>query len=205
MASTSAADGHGSSSSPTVIHAKSFVELCKMESLIVPAGDSDVKSMLKDSGVILLADWASSGKKKVNDRRERACALLWARSMLHEPEAYLHLSPTLMTYLQGLYKIRAEHLKTSRWAVALASIVSANMADKGDTPQKEQPADGRRVSKRATRPAASSNLSGALFAASDRQPADSQQQSAASQLQPDPASTPTSSGSSGAVIWSADH
>ena len=137
MASTSAANGLGSSSSPTVIHAKSFVELCKMESLIVPAGDSDVKSMLKDSGVNLLADWASSGKKKVNDRRERACALLWARSMLHEPEAYLHLPPTLMTYLQGLYKIRADHLKSSRWAVALASIVSANMADKGDTPQKE--------------------------------------------------------------------
>ena len=65
---------------------------CARWSLIVPAGDSDVKSMLKDSGVILLADWASSGKKKVNDRRERACALLWARSMLHEPEAYLHLS-----------------------------------------------------------------------------------------------------------------
>ncbi len=110
-----------------------------MESLIVPAGDSDVKSMLKESGVILLADWASSGKQKVNDRRERACALLWARSMLNEPEAYLHLSPTLMTYLQGLYKIRAEHLKTSRWAVALASIVSANMADKGHRRRNSRP------------------------------------------------------------------
>ena len=80
------------------------------------------------------------GQAKVNDRRERACALLWARSMLNEPEAYLHLSPALMTYLQGLYKIRAEHLKNfSRWAVALASIVSANMADKGHRRRNSRP------------------------------------------------------------------
>ena len=75
------------------------MDLCKMESLLLPAGDAEVKSLFKDSGVILPADWASSGKAKVNARRERACALIWARFMLNEPETYLHLSAPLTSYL----------------------------------------------------------------------------------------------------------
>ena len=136
------------------------------------------KSLLKDSGVILPADWASSGKAKANARRERACALIWARFMLNEPETYLQLSAPLTSYLQGLYRIRAEHLQSSRWASSLSSIVSANMADKGDTPTKTSLADSQPVSKRATRAAAGTNLLGAFSAASDRQSAASQQQQA---------------------------
>ena len=150
-----------------------------MESLLLPAGDSEVKGLLKDSGVILPADWASSGKAKVKAPRERACALLWARFMLNEPETYLHLSAPMMSYLQGLYRIRADHLQTSRWATALASIVSANMADKGDTPTKNPLANRQPVSKRATRAAAAANLMVAFSAASDQQSAASLQQSAA--------------------------
>ena len=63
-----------------------------MDSLLLPSSDADVKTLLKDSGVILTADWASAGKQRVKARRERACALLWARSMVGEPETYLHLS-----------------------------------------------------------------------------------------------------------------
>ena len=98
--------------------------------------------------------------------------------MLNEPETYLHLSAPLTSYLQGLYRIRAEHLQSSRWASSLSSIVSANMADKGDTPTKTSLADGQPVSKRATRAAAATNLLGAFSAASDRQSAASQQQQA---------------------------
>ena len=82
--------------------------------------------------------------------------------MLNEPETYLHLSAPLTSYLQGLYRIRAEHLQSSRWASSLSSIVSANMADKGDTPTKTSLADSQPVSKRATRAAAGTNLLGAF-------------------------------------------
>ena len=139
------------------------------------SSDADVKTLLKDSGVILTADWASAGKQRVQTRSEHACALLWAPPF---GAVDLHLSAQLTSYLQGLHQIREDHLKSSRWAIALASIVSANISHKGDTQTKTPLADGQPVSKRAARSAAAMNLLGAFSASSPQQSAAPQQQSA---------------------------
>ena len=36
-----------------------------MDSLLLPSGDGDVKTLLSNSGALLPADWASSGKQRL--------------------------------------------------------------------------------------------------------------------------------------------
>lgn len=120
----------------SIAQATSFEQLCDIEDLVYPSDDKAVKDLLAASAVQLPPDCnlsknVASVKKA---RRERACCVVWLRYMLHTPDVYLQLPPSLVAYAQGIYHLRADHLNTDRWAVSLATTLALNMADHGDTP-----------------------------------------------------------------------
>jgi hypothetical protein len=120
----------------SIAQATSFEQLCDIEDLVYPSDDEAIKDLLADSAVQVPPDCnlsrnVASVKKA---RRKRACCVVWLRHMLHTPDVYLQLPPSLVAYAQGIYHLRAEHLSTDRWAVSLATTLALNMADHGDTP-----------------------------------------------------------------------
>lgn len=141
----------------SIAQATSFEQLCDIEDLVYPSDDKAVKDLLAASAVQLPPDCnlsknVASVKKA---RRERACCVVWLRYMLHTPDVYLQLPPSLVAYAQGIYHLRADHLNTDRWAVSLATTLALNMADHGDTPVKKSGGGGSGgsgpVSKKAAR------------------------------------------------------
>lgn len=147
----------------SVDQAVSFQQLCDMETLVIPNTDAQIKTLLSEGAVIMPPDCVGTTKRHKDARRERACCLLWARAVIDTPDSYLQLTGPLVSYIQGLYTIRSDHLSSTKWATSLAALISANMAPKGDTPQKSS-ATGP-VRKRANRSAGSSpagNLMGAF-------------------------------------------
>jgi hypothetical protein len=139
----------GSSSIASTDQAVSFRQLCDLEGLVTPTNDAQITSMLQAGAVLMTPDCALKGKKGKDARAERAYCLLWAREVLNTPDIFLQLPGPLASYIQGLYSVRPDHLSSHKWAASLSALISANMADKGDTPTKVAAAGP--VSKRSSR------------------------------------------------------
>jgi hypothetical protein len=97
-------------STTSIDQATSFQQLCDMADLEAPPDDAAALDLIKSSGIVIPSDCdlAKKAKQVKTARLERACCVLWLRSLIDEPECYLELSEPLATYVQGIYPLRAK-------------------------------------------------------------------------------------------------
>ena len=97
---------------------KNFVDLCKSADISVEQNDTIIKRILKDAMIINVPPAGKSGQSQ---RKELAAALAWARSRLSEQEEWELLPVPLQRTLQGLYHIREDFKRSTRWVKAVSS------------------------------------------------------------------------------------
>ena len=103
---------------------KNFVDLCKSADISVEPNDAIIKRILKDAMIINVPPAGKSGQSQ---RKELAAALAWARSRLSEQEEWELLPVPLQRTLQGLYHIREDFKRSTRWVKAVSSLIAAHL------------------------------------------------------------------------------